>query len=695
MELLFELGCEELPARFVDPTLGQIRDGFLKACEDLRIDVGEVRTLSTPRRLTLLVEGLADAQADLEEERTGPPVRAAYKDGEPTKAAEGFARGQGVAVEDLYTVETDKGEYIAAKVFEKGGPTHELLPGILEGIVRGLNFPKSMRWADYKETFGRPVRWMVAVAGGETIRFEFAGVTSGNTSYGHRFAAPGAIEVGSIADYESKLAEFLVIADPAKRRATIEAGLAEVGQQAGGKVIDDPALLDEVVNLIEKAHVIRVEFSQDYLEVPDEVLISSMRSHQRYFAIADANGALVNSCAVVYNTPVHDPKVVAAGNLRVLKARLDDARFFWEQDLRVPLEEFVSRLGDVVWLKQIGTMKERSARISMTAAHIAEAIEAGEDTVEHARRAGYLCKADLMTQMVYEFPDLQGVMGREYAKKAGEADAVAKAIDEQYLPKGADGNTPQTDAGACVALAEKLDALVGCFGVGLVPTSAADPYALRRAALGCIRILQDRGYSVSLPTLVQLALDTYDELDAGKLKDAGELKAEVLEFMGTRLKHQLAADHPADVVDAVIAVGLDDVLSITDRVEALGKLTSEDDFLPLAQGFKRVVNILRKQAADADSEQAVNTGLLQEAGEVALHEAAQKAGVAVNSAVEARDWDAACRTLIGLKAPVDTFFDDVMVMVDDEALKANRIALLFQLEKLFMNVADISQISAR
>jgi glycyl-tRNA synthetase beta chain len=331
----------------------------------------------------------------------------------------------------------------------------------------------------------------------------------------------------------------------------------------------------------------------------------------------------------------------------------------------------------------------------MLAAHIAEAIEASADTVEHARRAGYLCKADLMTQMVYEFPDLQGVMGREYAKKAGEADAVARAIDEQYLPKGADGKTPQTDAGACVALAEKLDALVGCFGVGLVPTSAADPYALRRAALGCIRILQDRGYSVSLPTLVQLALDTYDALDAGKLKDAGELKAEVLEFMGTRLKHQLAADHPADVVDAVIAVGLDDVLSITDRVEALGKLTSEDDFLPLAQGFKRVVNILRKQAADVDSEQAVNTGLLQEAGEVALHDAAQKAGVEVQSAVEARDWDAACRTLIGLKAPVDTFFDDVMVMVDDEALKANRIALLFQLEKLFMNVADISQISAR
>jgi len=691
-EFIFEIGCEDIPARFVEPALADLKRRFQEACAASRIEVGEVRALATPRRFVLLVDKLGARQSDLEEVRTGPPVAAAFRDGQPTKAAEGFARGQGVEVSALYTVKTEKGEYIAAKVFEKGGETKALLGGLLESLVKGFSFPKSMRWGDLRTTFARPVRWFVAVYNDEVIDFEWASVKSGCTTFGHRFAAPAAIEVHTIAGYLKSLDAAFVTVDQAERRKIINEGLSTVSDKPGVSVLDDQALVDEVVHLVEKPYVVLVNFDASYLELPQEVLISSMRSHQRYFAMVDADGKLVNSCAVVYNTPVRDPAVVAAGNLRVLKARLDDARFFWDQDLRVPLETYVDKLGEVVWLKQIGTVKERCARLSLTAAHIAERIGASETTVEAARRAGFLAKADLVTGLVNEFTDLQGVMGRAYALKAGESAEVATAIYEQYLPRGAADELPTTDAGASLALAEKLDALVGCFGIGLVPTSAADPYALRRAALGVIRVVQSRGYSVSLQALIQVAADSYETLDPGKLKVTGtELQAQVLDFIGTRLKHQLALVHPADVVEAVLAVGLNDVLSVTDRVEALAKLRNEPDFEPLAQGFKRVVNILRKQAGDAEGEP--NVAKLVEPAEKALYEAYQSAQTAMAGALKARDWDGACQTLIGLKGPVDGFFDGVMVMVDDEDLKKNRLALLFGLEKLFKNVADISAIS--
>ncbi len=693
MELIFEIGAEDIPARFVDDALDQMQNAFEKACEEDRIAAEGVVAYGTPRRLVLTVKNLASSQSDLEEVRTGPPAQVAFKDGAPTGAAQGFARGQGVDVSDLYTVETEKGEYVAAKVFETGAPTLERLPEILSGVLRGLHFPKSMRWADYRESFARPIRWIVAVADGEVVPVDFAGVESGRKTRGHRFAAPDAIDVSSIDAYISDLREAHVVVDQAERRKAIEEGIALLGEQAGGAVVDDPGLVDEVIHLVEEPHPVLVNFSSNYLELPDEVLISSMRKHQRYFAIADAKGNLLPACGVIYNTPVRDPDVVAAGNLRVLKARLDDARFFWEQDLRAPIESFVEKLDRVIWLKQIGTMKERSARVSMTAARIAEAIGASEDTVEHARRAGYLAKADLVTQMVGEFPDLQGVMGREYARHAGEPDEVAVAIHEQYLPKGAADDTPQTDAGACLALAERLDSLVGCFGIGLEPTSASDPYALRRAALGVIRILQERAYTVSLPELIELARSTYDDLDEGVLETGGdELDAKILGFVGTRLENQLAKDYPTDVVQAVLAVGLEDVLSITDRVEALAALRDEPDFEPLAQGFKRVVNILKKQAADFDLDTPVDPEVLAEDAEKALYDAANEAEDAMEVALNSRDWERACQILIKLKGPVDEFFDNVMVMTDDAAIKRNRLALLADLRSLFRDVADISEI---
>lgn len=696
MELIFEIGCEELPAGFIEPAMKQMRANFLEQCAERRIEADAVEVLATPRRLVLLVGNLAERQKDLEEVRTGPPVQAAYRDGQPTKAAEGFARGQGVSVDDLYVVETDKGSYVAAKVFEKGGDVRELLPEILTAVLKGFHFPKSMRWADRRDTFARPIRWLLAVADGQRVALTHAGVESGTTTRGHRFAAPGEFEVESIAGYFEQLARAHVVVHTDERRRRVQEQLARIGEELGGQVIDDPELVEEVIYLVEEPHGLYLNFGEEYLEVPAEVLISSMREHQRYFAIAGADGKLLPYCAVIYNTPVHDPAVVARGNLRVLKARLDDARFFWEKDLQTSLEERVAELGHVVWLAKIGSMKDRSIRMARLAERIAQELGLDATVAAHAARAGLLAKADLVSQMVFEFPDLQGVMGREYALKAGEPVEVATAIHEQYLPRGAEDALPGSDAGACVALAERLDALVGCFGIGLVPTSAADPYGLRRAALGVLRILQGRGYRIALSELLKLTIGVYDDICPDVLdKEPDALRAELTDFFGTRLKFQLATAAPTDVVDAVLAAGFDDVLSVQGRVSALASLRNEPDFEPLAVGFKRVVNILKKQAEGvAPGSLEVDPARLAEPAEQALFEAWGQARARVDAALAERNWQAACQALIALKTPVDHFFDHVMVMTDDQALRDNRIALLDKLRALFLQVADISVIQA-
>lgn len=695
-QLIFEIGCEEIPARFMTPTLDQLKREFLAQCKDARISIGGVRMLGTPRRMTLIASDIEPVQADLEEERTGPPAKAAYRDGEPTKAAQGFARGQGVAVEELYLVDTPKGEYLAAKVFEAGKPVGELFPAILQSTLEKLSFPKSMRWASNREQFARPVRWLLALLDDQVLTVRYTNVVSDRFTYGHRFAAPGAIEVRDISQYETLLAEAFVEVDPAKRRVEIMGSARAAAEGFGGVLLEDLDLVDEVVHLVEKPHAVLVVYNEEYLELPDEVLISSMRSHQRYFSVLDAvTKQLTNACVVIYNTPVRDPDVVRAGNLRVLRARLDDAKFFWKQDLQVTLEDRMPQLEQVIWLKRLGTMQQRCLRMSALTAKIGQRLQLQDTHIDAASRAAYLAKADLVSNMVSEFPDLQGVMGREYAVRSGEGEEVGRAIYEQYLPRGADDELPESDAGALVALAERLDALVGIFGIGLIPKGNADPYALRRAALGVLRIIQDRAYDLGVSELLQMAVDVYAQSEQGEAltTEPDKLVAQVREFLLTRQKHQLAADFPVDVVDAVLAVSQDDVLSARDRVAALAALRGEEDFEPLAIGFKRVVNILRKQADEQEVvPDEVDASKLEELQEKELYNRSRGVGVTVQEALGTRDWESACRALITLKRPIDAFFDHVMVMAEDRALRQNRLALLDELRGLFMQVADISRI---
>lgn len=694
-ELIFEIGCEDLPANFMEDALVQLREQVVGAMAAQRIDADHVRVMGTPRRLTLVAGEVAAMQRDLSEERTGPPISAAMKDGKPTKAAEGFARGLGVHVDDLYTVQTAKGEYIAARVQAPGQPVRDLLPALLTEVIGKLSFPKSMRWGAGRSTFARPVRWIVAMLGDDVLPVTWAGVEAGRVTYGHRFAAPQAIEVKNIRQYVEALAAAQVTVEPAVRRARIEALLQLAADEAGGQIIPDAGLLDEVSNLVEQPHAVLVRFDAKYLEVPAAVLITSMRTHQRYFAIRSADGALLNACAVIYNTPVHDPAVVRDGNLRVLKARLDDARFFLEQDLKRTLAERLPELERVTWIGKLGSVYERAERIRMISGQIARALNMSAADIAHAERAGLLAKADLVTSLVGEFTELQGVIGGAYAARTGEPQAVAQAIEEQYLPKGPDDAIPASAVGGAVALAERLDTLVGCFGVGMAPRSSADPYGLRRAALGILRILQGHGWSLGVTQLLTFAHEAYQAQGKGAAftQEQHALLAEVLSFVVVRLENQLTAEFPKDVVDAVLAVAADEVLSVRDRVQALAALRADEDFEPLAVGFKRVVNILRKQADDqVEIPASVNVHLLREEQERQLHAASEEQSAIARRALAARDWTTACRALIALKAPIDTFFDHVMVMDEDQALKLNRLALLDSLRRMFMQVADVSRI---
>ena len=679
--LLLEIGTEEVPAHVMPGILSQLKENAAKTFEELRIEYKNIKTLGTPRRSALLVEGLAEQQADLSKENRGPAVNIAFDaDGNPTKAAQGFARGQGVKPEELVT----KDGYVYAMVHEKGGQTVDLLDDTLKGLVDGLNFPNNMHWADLDYKFIRPLRWLVALYGQDVIDFEVANVKSGRTSRGHRFLSEGDFEIANAEDYVEACRKASIIVDQNERCEMIRQQIAEVAAANGGQAEVNEDLLEEVLYLVEYPTALCGKFDEKYLALPAEAVITPMRDHQRYFPVLK-DGQLLPLFITIRNGGKDHLETVQHGNERVLRARLEDAQFFFDEDRKKTLEQHGEKLKTVVFQDGLGTIYDKALRLEVLAGYIADAIGANEQDKKDAVRAAKLAKADLVTGMVTEFTELQGVMGREYALLDGETKAVAQAIDEHYMPRFAGDSQPASVAGRIVSLADKIDTIVGTFSRGLIPTGSQDPFALRRQALGIVNMLKEAQYHISLSQLVAKAMELLKIADAGQ---QAKLQNDVADFMKLRLKNVLAdAGIRYDVVDAVF-VTVDDIYGVFLRAQAVNEAVKQD-MEKTIQAFVRTGNIARKAE---DVQAAVEADLLAEQVEKDLCKAYEAAASKVEREIEAQDYAGAIATLSQLAAPIDAFFDGVMVMDKDEKIKNNRLGLLKLVDNLICQVADFSKI---
>lgn len=679
--LLLEIGTEEIPAHVMPGILSQLKENAAKTFEELRIEYKNIKTLGTPRRSALLVEGLAEQQADLSKENRGPAVNIAFDaDGNPTKAAQGFARGQGVKPEELVT----KDGYVYAMVHEKGGQTVDLLGDTLKSLVDGLNFPNNMHWADLDYKFIRPLRWLVALYGQDVIDFEVANVKSGRTSRGHRFLSEGDFEIANAEDYVEACRKASIIVDQNERCEMIRQQIAEVAAANGGQAEVNEDLLEEVLYLVEYPTALCGKFDEKYLALPAEAVITPMRDHQRYFPVLK-DGQLLPLFITIRNGGKEHLETVQHGNERVLRARLEDAQFFFDEDRKKTLEQHGEKLKTVVFQDGLGTIYDKALRLEVLAGYIADAIGANEQDKKDAVRAAKLAKADLVTGMVTEFTELQGVMGREYALLDGETKAVAQAIDEHYMPRFAGDSQPASVAGRIVSLADKIDTIVGTFSRGLIPTGSQDPFALRRQALGIVNMLKEAQYHISLSQLVAKAMELLKIADAGQ---QAKLQNDVADFMKLRLKNVLAdADIRYDVVEAVF-VTVDDIYGVFLRAQAVNEAVKQD-MEKTIQAFVRTGNIARKAE---DVQAAVEAGLLAEQVEKDLCKAYEAASDKAEKEIAAQDYAGAIATLSQLAAPIDAFFDGVMVMDKDEKIKNNRLGLLKLVDNLICQVADFSKI---
>ena len=681
-DLLLEIGTEEIPAHAMPGMLRELGENAKKALKELRLAHGAVRTLGTPRRLALIVEGLAEKQEDVAEEKRGPSVQVAFDaDGKPTKAAQGFARGQGVQAEALVT----KDGYVYALVQETGERTEKVLEKMLPELIVGLSLPNSMRWGDLDFRFIRPLRWLVALYGEQVVPFELARVKSSNTSRGHRFLSTGDFTIQDAAHYEEACEKAFVIVDPARRKTEIEEGLVKEAKAHGGIAEITPNLLEEVLYLVEYPTALSGSFEDKYLALPPDAVITPMRDHQRYFPVKAADGRLMPLFLTVRNGGAEYLATVQHGNERVLRARLADAQFFFDEDRKKSLEEHMEKLKTVVFQEGLGTVYEKSLRLEKLAAKIAGAIGASEAEKKAAERAARLSKADLVTGMVTEFTELQGVMGKEYARLDGESEDVALAIDEHYMPRFAGDALPKTCAGLVVSLADKMDNIVATFSRGLIPTGSQDPFALRRQALGMVHSIIEAGVTVSLRELVNWTMDLLAIQDAAVRE---KMQADVADFMRLRLKNVLAeAGIRYDVADAVLG-DIDDVRRVMLAAEAVRAQLAAPDMAAAVQAFVRVANL----AAKAEGEARIDEALFETEEEKELMKAYASAKSAAESLVEAHDYVGIIDDFKDLAEPINAFFDAVMVMAEDADVRRNRLSLLKSIDCLLREVADFSKI---
>lgn len=685
-ELLFEIGTEEIPAGYIMPALEYMKKNIGRKLKDLSLAHEGIRGVATPRRLTVCVSSLSARQPDCREEILGPPKKAAFDaDNQPTKTALGFAKSRGVSLDELQVVTTKKGEYLMVLKEKKGEETEKLLAELLPEIVRELPFPKSMRWGVGRTAFARPIQWFLVVYGDKVIPFHIDGIASADTTKGHRFMAPDSVRVKGFDHYLQVLQKAHVMADPEERRNAVVSEIKRAAGDVGGQIIPDDELVRIVANLVEEPHAVCGAFEKRFLALPREVLITSMREHQKYFAVADANGELLPNFVAVNNTKVKDVGVAAEGHERVLRARLEDALFFFNEDKAKSLADRVDDLSGIIFQSRLGTLLEKTERITNLAGKLAS--ELAPELTEAAKRAAYLSKADLLTSMVNEFPSLQGVMGRDYALLDKEDIEVATAICEHYMPVRAGEPLPGSMSGALVSLADRLDTVTGCFGIGQTPSGATDPYGLRRLTLGLLAIIEERKLRLSLGACLEDAVRLYGD----KLTEPPEeIKLHVMEFVKGRFVHDMIARGvPAEAVEAVTSVAFDDVTDCRRRIEALMSISNQPAFTLLAGAFKRVNNIIKDCG-----EMQLNEGLFSETAERDLFDAYVRVSSEVKPLLEGREYEEALTVILKMKDPVDAFFDAVLVMADDQDLKNNRLALLSCIARLFLKIGDFSKMYA-
>ncbi|HHH48863.1 MAG TPA: glycine--tRNA ligase subunit beta [Gammaproteobacteria bacterium] len=688
-DLLIEIGTEELPPKALKRLSEAFGAGVTDGLKNADLAHGEVSLYASPRRLAVLVRGLAEAQADKTIERRGPALAAAFDDeGCPTKAAEGFARSCGVAsVDDLDRIETDKGAWLVYRAEQPGQASVELIPDIVRAALDKLPIPRRMRWGALAAEFVRPVHWVVLLFGDEVIETEILAVLSGRETRGHRFHHPGALYIAEPAAYAPLLeTEGFVVADFTARREAVRAQVLEAGARLGGEAVIDEALLDEVTSMVEWPVAIAGDFEERFLDVPAEALISTMKANQKYFHVIDADGKLMPHFVTVANISSRQPERVREGNERVIRPRLSDAEFFWTQDRKRRLDSHIGELKNIVFQQKLGTLYDKAERVANLAGFVADSLGANR---EWAERAAWLAKCDLMTEMVYEFPELQGIMGRYYALHDGEPEEVALAQDEQYMPRHAGDELPATPTGQALAIADKLDTIAGMFGIQQPPTGSKDPFALRRAALGLLRIIIERQLPLDLGAAIQAAVDGLDD----RITAEG-VSEKVFDFMMDRLRAYYAdIGVTPDVFDAVHARRPTQPLDFDRRVRAVNHFRSLPQADSLTAANKRIANILQQaQEKGIAVPGAVDNAKLAEDAEKTLAERLIELEQEVIPLFDARDYEPALARLADLREAVDRFFDDVMVMVDDEALRANRLALLAKLRNLFLRVADLSRL---
>ncbi|HEY2031806.1 MAG TPA: glycine--tRNA ligase subunit beta [Myxococcales bacterium] len=689
MDLVLEIGCEELPASFQLPAVQYLKDELTKGLNESRLfGTASVKTFATPRRLTVIATGIEARAPDVRKKLSGPPAKAAFADGKPTKAAEGFAKKAGVPVEALKV----EGDRVVVEQEVKGQSAAEALPRLLAELVRGIPFKKSMRWDSLDgDAFARPVHWIAAALDGQPLSISFADVESSATTRGHRFHAPQELPLPRAAHYVDVLREAHVLADWNERKQRVAVEVARAAQEAGGVPRPDDELLETVTGLVEEPSAVVGRFDEEFLQLPPEVLVSEMRGHQKYFAVQTNSGQLLPAFVAVSNTRVQDPAVSRKGYERVLRARLSDGKFFFDEDRKSALRSRVEKLGRRTFLAGLGTEHDRIARLRELSLWLHGST--GKAQPKELAEAAELCKADLTTGMVGEFPELQGSMGRVYALHDGVSKTVADAIFEHYLPRGAEDKLPEGDTGALLGIADRIDQLVGLFGIGKEPTGAADPYGQRRAALGLIRLTLAKGYRYDLYAALRYAQEQHAKNE--KVSRAAALLDKVWAFLLGRLEVQLKDRAQPDSIQAALHTGAHDLVSLEKRVLALQEVRTarKAQFEATAAAFKRIANILAQAGEKKISAVALQPGLAKLPAEQALLAALEESRKRLSSALdEGEDYPAAYAALADLRPSVDAFFDDVMVMDPDERQRDNRLALLRGLHELFAPLADFSRL---